>query len=151
MMEKITQFLGRPTPGGRAALPPGVNFTNIFVCLFWAIRMRTRFFGVNSERVCLTAQRFGKQQTNFRSQISHNVVANFCGSVDRMLMKSNNKFFDKCCASATFRLAKKVWWNRPLMCYGSLNSKCLYLSQRSKRTFINDVTMICNTLSPRVF
>ena len=104
---------------------PGVDFINICARNFRAHRMRSFFWRTslangaqrlannaqglaNSAQICrIFANKLGK------FQLTH--LANFSAVWGRMLVKLNGEFFAESCAPANFCLAKKVWWNQPLV------------------------------------
>ena len=59
------------------------------------------------------AHRFTKRRTSLANFSSKN-GANFSAVWVRMMVKLNSEIFAKSSAPANCRLAKKVWWNRPL-------------------------------------
>ena len=74
------------------------------------------FAGKQNEKLILAngvwrmAHRFGKRRTDF-SLVSH------AGLKRQWLVKLNGEFFAKHYAPESFRLANKVWWNRPLVLF----------------------------------
>ena len=66
-----------------------------------------------------TAHRFGEWRTYLANLAQIYLVMKGC-QIEHLLMKLNGEFFAKRRAPASFCLAHKVWWNRPLVIFTNM-------------------------------
>ena len=94
---------------------PRVDFINICVQLFLANRMRSFFL---AHKYGKRRNKNGERRTNMAkgAHILMLIFGNWRKDLEfQLLVKLNGEFFAKGRAPASFRLAHKVWWNRPLL------------------------------------